>query len=250
MIQKFKDEFYWMLRESKGYFPWVQENNYRLRKFVSDCHPRKCHVVESVDLIRTLLNEIVFENDLIDLFFKSLLRAEIRFISRYIPQRSNEERLTGNLVSELDNSIYLVKDEFKDFSIKRYSEPKEVDFFYFDLSRGGKVEKDTGADLGFIIVIDLPDYPFTVKSVILQAKKINGNVQINCNQYETLNTFNEGNCAYLFYDMNYQTLSSPIVLKLDDYDFKRATRHQKKRVIIRLVWILKPSVMAILFLFS
>ncbi len=83
MIQKFKDEFYWMLRESKGYFPWVQENNYRLRKFVSDCHPRKCHVVESVDLIRTLLNEIVFENDLIDLFFKSLLRAEIRFISRY-----------------------------------------------------------------------------------------------------------------------------------------------------------------------
>ena len=62
----------------------------------------------------------------------------------------------------------------------------EVDFFYFDLSRGGKVEKDTGADLGFIIVIDLPDYPFTVK----------------------------------------------------------------KRVIIRLVWILKPSVMAILFLFS
>lgn len=81
------------------------------------------------------------ENDLIDLFFKSLLCAEIRFISRYIPQRSNEERLIGNLVSELDNSICLVKDEFKDFSIKRYSEPKEVDFFYFDLSRGDKVEK-------------------------------------------------------------------------------------------------------------
>ena len=37
----------------------------------------------------------------------------------------------------------------------------EVDFFYFDLSRGGKVEKDTGADLGFIIVIDLPDYQIT-----------------------------------------------------------------------------------------
>ena len=232
MIQKFKDEFYWMLRESKGYFPWVRENNYRLRKFVFDRHHRQCpecHDIESVDLIRTLLNEIVFENDLIDLFFKSLLRAEIRFISRYIPQRSNEERLTGNLVSELDNSIYLVKDEFKDFSIKRYSEPKEVDFFYFDLSRGGKVEKDTGADLGFIIVIDLPDYPFTVKSVILQAKKINGNVQINGNQYETLNTFNEGNCAYLFYDMNYQTLSSPIVLKLDDYDFKKGYEASKEK---------------------
>ena len=106
----------------------------------------------------------------------------------------------------------------------------EVDFFYFDLSRGGKVEKDTGADLGFIIVIDLPDYPFTVKSVILQAKKINGNVQINGNQYETLNTFNKDNCAYLFYDMNYQTLSSPIVLKLDDYDFKKGYEVSKEKV--------------------
>jgi hypothetical protein len=149
------------------------------------------------------------------------MRAEIRFISRYIPQRSNEERLTGNLVSEIDNSIFLIKEEFKELSKMHYGEAKEIDFFYSDMSKGGKVEKDTGADLGFILVIDLPDYPFTVTSLILQAKKINHKSQIDKAQFKTLMSIDEKNCAYLFYDTDFRTLTSPIVLTIDDHDFKQ-----------------------------
>jgi hypothetical protein len=223
MITKFQDEFFWMMREGKGYYPWVKGNQYRLRKILYNQKHRmcpECYETNSRDLVRLLTNEVIFENDIIDMFFKALMRAELRFISRYIPQRSNEERLTGNLVSEIDNSIYLVKDEFKELSMQRYSETKEIDFFYSDMSKGGKVEKDTGADLGFILVIDLPDYPFTVKSLILQAKKINHKVQIDKTQYKTLTNIDEKNCGYLFYDTDFHTLTSPIVLTIDDYDFK------------------------------
>ncbi|MBM4241882.1 MAG: hypothetical protein FJ150_09530 [Euryarchaeota archaeon] len=223
MIQKFQDEFFWMMRELKGYYPWVNGDAYRLRKILYNRHHRmcpECYDSNTRDLVRLLTNEVIYENELIDMFFKALMRAEIRFISRYIPQRSNEERLTGNLVSEIDNSIYLVKDEFKELSMKRYREAREIDFFYTDMSKGGKVEKDTGADLGFILLIDLPDYPVTVKSLILQAKKINHTTQIDKAQYRTLKNINDTNCAYLFYDMDFRTLTSPMVLTIDDYDFK------------------------------
>jgi hypothetical protein len=182
MIAKFKDEYFWMLRESKGYYPWVKSDSYNLircleRYFeLTEYHIHGYgfhhHKGNPYDLVKSLLNERLLENEIIDLFFKSLIRAEIRFISRYIPQRSNEERLTGNLVSEIDNAIHLISDECEEFSIKRYNEKKYIDFIYTDMSRGGIVEKQTGADLGFILVLDLPDYPYTVKSIVLQAKKI------------------------------------------------------------------------------
>ena len=104
-------------------------------------------------------------------------------------------------------------------SLKYYSEKKEIDFFYYDLSKGGKAEKETGADLGFILVIDLPDYPFLVKSFIFQAKKINKKVQIDKEQYLKLEK-NSGKNAYLFYDIDLSTLSSPLVLEIDNYRIK------------------------------
>ena len=233
MIENFKDDFFWMLRQSKGYFPWIDDDNYRLQRLFYRSHYKMCpecfHDFNTIDLIKILLNEVVCENEMIDLFFKALIRAEIRFISRFIPQRSNEERLTGNLVSEIDSSIFLIKDQFQSLSLKSYSEKKTIDFYYYDLSKGGKVEKETGADLGFILVIDLPDHPFTVKSFIFQAKKINNKVQIDKEQYLKLKKIDDQCCGYLFYDMNFSTLSSPLVLKLDDYNFTQKMEKSYKK---------------------
>lgn len=226
MVMKFQDDFFWMLRESKGYYPWVKDDSYRLvrlfeRYFGFYDHPFHHYRPEADNLVRLLLSKSFFENEIIDLFFKSLIRAEIRFISRYIPQRSNEERLTGNIVSEIDNSIYLVSDECEKFSMKRYNEKKYIDFIYTDMSRGGRVEKETGADLGFILVLDLPDYPYTVKTLILQAKKIYGSASIDRKQYEIMTKICEdhSNCAYLFYDTNLESLTSPMVLKTENSAF-------------------------------
>ncbi len=224
MTEKFRNDFNWMLRESKGYFPWLNYDSHRIHRYLFTSHHHKCpHCYERNhrEIIKMITEQEVCENSLLDLFYKALIRSEIRFISRYVPQRSNEERLTGNLVSEIDSAIYLIKDEFNSISKQLYSESKEIDFLYYDLSKGGKVEKQSGANLGFLLIIDLPDYPKIIKSIVLQAKKISGSAHIDRIQYETLKKNDDNNCAYLFYDMNYSSLTSPIVLGIDDYYFKQ-----------------------------
>jgi len=159
-----------------------------------------------------LVSSQLQHNPLFDVFQKAILRAEIRFISRFILQRSNEERLTGNLVSELDAAIFLAKPIFRQLARERYHRERDFDFFYYDLSRGGKVEKQTGADLGFVIVVDLPDHPFTVRSVVFQAKKCNSTATIDINQLRKIQETTNNKSAYLFYDMDFRSLASPIVI--------------------------------------
>jgi hypothetical protein len=253
MIDIFKEEMFWMMREGKALIPSVQKDGYHLRRllFSLGCHPfcfERYNSDSYRELIGLLVRNVVLENELIDLFLKALIRAEIRFVSRYVPQRSNEERLTGNLVSEIDNAIFLIKDSFRKLSMDRYSEVKEIDFYYYDLSRGGKIEKTTGADLGFIFVIDLPDFPYTVRSITLQAKSVRGNrVQIDIPQYEVLKRKNGKDCAYLFYDMNFETLSSPIVKEIDslEHSYKESKENQQDSFSIDFDRILSGSPLSI-----
>jgi hypothetical protein len=211
MLEQFSDDFNWMLRNKAGYCPWVEKNEMQF----SNCffYKELCYqLLTPLETTQRLVRLPFQSNPLLDIFFKSLIRAEIRLISRYVPQRSNEERLTGHFVSEIDNSVHVIKDVFSDQSKLLYNEEKMIDFFYMDLSKGGKIEKTSGADLGFILVVDLPDYPFLVKSIIFQAKKINGSsVQIDRTQFNTLKGHHGLKAAYLFYDMNLQRQTSPLV---------------------------------------
>jgi len=153
---------------------------------------------------------------LFDIFIKALIRAEVRFISRFVLQRSHEERLTGNLVSEIDAALFMAKPVFHEAAVARYGVPKEIDFYYYDLSRGGRIEKQTGADLGFIVVVDLPDHPHIVRSVVLQAKKCDGNPSIDLPQLRTMTRKWPRGSGYLFYDMKFTRLVSPLVLETTD----------------------------------
>ncbi len=216
MIKSFKADFHWMLRESTGYFPWIDGRAYRLIRHLRWGAHRKCMMCDEGyserGLVKILTEESVCDNPLLDLVLKALIRAEIRLLSRFIPQNSHEERLTGNLVSEIDNSILMINDNFIETSKSLYGIEKDIDFFYYDMSRGGTIEKYTGADLGLIIVIDLPDYPYTVKSILIQAKKISGDrAKIDRRQYETLNSHGVNGGAYLFYDMDLSRRCSPLI---------------------------------------
>jgi hypothetical protein len=219
MIDSFRNEFNWMQRELKGLYPWVNKNHWEFLQRIADCCCDGPWCRDRRDngrrLIGRLLSSQVQENPLLDIFQKAVVRAEVRFISRYILQRSNEERLTGNLVSELDAAVYLAKPVFRQVSQERYQAEREIDFYYYDLSRGGKVEKRTGADLGFILVVDLPDHPFTVRSVAMQAKKCDSAAEIHIPQLRTLQKVSGNGAAFLFYDMNYRSLASPIVMTLE-----------------------------------
>lgn len=217
MMEPFRNDFNWMQREVKGLYPWVDKNHWEFLRRIGDCccDGPWCHGhrENGRSFIGRLLSAQVQENPLLDVFQKALVRAEIRFISRYILQRSNEERLTGNLVSELDAAVFLAQPDFRQLSKDRYQVEKEIDFFYYDLSRGGKVEKHTGADLGFVVVVDLPDYPFTVRGLIIQAKKANPSATVNVRQFRTMQDAADNSSAYLFYDMNFRSLASPIVVE-------------------------------------
>jgi hypothetical protein len=232
MIDAFKDDYFWMLREGKGYFPWLSGNSYQLARHLGWNHHRKCPMCHDEfpprGLVKTMIEEEVCENPLLDLTMKALIRAEIRLISRFIPQRSHEERLTGNLVSEIDSAVFLIREAFRDAAIRMYSAEKHVDFIYYDLSRGGTIEKDTGADLGFVVVVDLPDQPLTVKSLILQAKKLSGSAKIERSQYEALMKRDEGSCAYLFYDMEMGRRCSPLVVPVGRYNLKNGYEECQK----------------------
>ena len=256
MIEPFRSEFNWMQREVKGLYPWVDKNYWEFLRRIGDCYCDgpfcRHHRDNGRSVIGRLLSSQVQENPLLDIFQKALVRAEIRFISRFILQRSNEERLTGNLVSELDAAVFLARPVFREVSRERYQTEKEIDFFYYDLSRGGKVEKQTGADLGFILVVDLPDHPFTARAIVLQAKKCDTRATVDIPQLRTLReVFGEG-AAYLFYDMNFRSLASPIVMTVEEVASKAEEPEKKgsRTLSLQLEDILDSGVPLSLYLLS
>lgn len=217
IVDAFRDDYNWMQREAKGLYPWMEKNRWELLRRIADCccDGPWCHGHNdnSRAAISRFLSTQIQENPLLDVFQKALVRAEVRFVSRYIPQRSNEERLTGNLVSELDAAVFLARPLFRALSKERYKVEKEIDFFYYDMSRGGKVEKQSGADLALVVVVDLPDYPYTVRGLIMQAKKADPNATVNVPQFRTIQKTADNSSVYLFYDMNHRSLASPIIFE-------------------------------------
>jgi len=112
-----------------------------------------------------------FDNELFQMLFKAFVYAEARFISNYIPQNSNEERLTGHLISEYSSALGVIQKAFHEKARQIYTEDLSLEFSYVDLSSYNR-EKITGADFGIMFHINLPDYPEEVRTAIFQAKKL------------------------------------------------------------------------------
>jgi hypothetical protein len=210
----FASELNWILRNNKGFASWynshVAQQHFAERVWRRQRHRFHRHPLWEYGLnlvfgesLRKAIDHGLLEHDLLNLVFRALMRSEVRFSSRFVMQQSHEERLTGNLVSEMDAAIFHARNEIHHITQLAYGEPKAVEFYYYDLSRGGKLEKETGADLAFLVVVDLPDLPLRVATVRLQAKKIRRSAQIPLRQ----------DSAYLFYDMDPDTLCAPIVVE-------------------------------------
>lgn len=219
MLSIFKEDFWAMSRERIGYFSWADREKWRLFQAMGRKRYRPCPCYEDLgsrDLVDMVLEEGPGIHPAIDPVFHALVRAESRLSLRFVPQRSHEERLTGNLVSEIEAALHLVKPHFSQVCAQRYGEEHAVDFFYYDLSRGGTIEKETGADLGFILLIELPDLPPLVRYVAFQAKKVHGSSQLPKSQYDALCKAFGDAAHYLFYDMDLSTLLPPMVLAAAD----------------------------------
>lgn len=220
MIPAFKEDHWLISRENRGYYAWAQRETWRLYKHTRR-HHRHCPCCDGDGDARSLVSEI-FESGLglhpmLDLAFAAVARAEIRLGMRFIPQRSHEERLTGSLVSEIEAAIHLASGPFRQQALERYKDDRTIDFIYYDLSQGGRIEKHTGADLGIILHIDLPDFPRVVRFAALQAKKLDGTAQLDKAQFQTLRAAFPESSAYLFYDTDFKTLAPPLVLAAERF---------------------------------
>lgn len=164
-----------------------------------------------VSLARKMLNdETLFQSPLFQLLFKSFVVAEGKFIKNYIPQNSHEERLTGHLVSELENGLYILRNYFEEASKVIYGESIPLNFYYADLS-SNRQEKNTGADLGLIFYVNLPDSPTHIRIAAIQAKKAKKtSAIIDIDQLNKIIDVYEDNAYYMFYDMTLDRLSPMI----------------------------------------
>lgn len=205
-----------MARENKGYYAWAKEARYEAYRALRhrenycrmcDSRPDMQHVVKNIFEMGLALHP------LFDLTFEAFARAESRLGLRFVPQRSNEERLTGHLVSELEAAIHLAAPTFCQIAQTRYGRDKKLDFAYQDLSQGGPLKKLTGGDFGLIVSVDLPDKPKAVRTAAFQAKKlVDGKAQIPKIQFATLTENFASAAYYVFYDTDYSSLAPPLIL--------------------------------------
>ena len=195
--------------EYEGMIPYWWHNNPIVDLYHRDLSFDKWNV--GAYLARQILNdEKQFSSPLFQLLFKSFVVAEGKFIKNYIPQNSHEERLTGHLVSELENGLYILRDYFEEASKAIYGEKIPLNFYYADLS-SNRQEKNTGADLGFIFYVNLPDFPKHIRIAAIQAKKAKKtSATIDIDQLNKIISAYEGNAYYMFYDMTSDRLSPMI----------------------------------------
>lgn len=218
----FEKEINSMLKNNIGLCPYFRKNSHSFFErywdmdyfFHRHFHPKYFYKFLSKNgfsyLRNQLKDETAFESPLFYLLFKAFVYAEIKFINNYIPQNSHEERLTGHLVSEIANSLNIINETFEQKAFELYQSKVDLEFHYADLSSNNK-EKFTGADLGLIFHINLPDYQEKVNVAIIQSKKFNEIASIDLRQIETLIKFAEESGYYCFYDMNKKDRTSPLI---------------------------------------
>ena len=241
----FEKEINSMLKNNIGLCPYFRKNNSWFFEQYLDMdfffhgliHPKyfnKFLSKNGFSYLRNLLkDERSFENPLFYLLFKAFVYAEIKFVNNYIPQNSNEERLTGHLISEIANSLSIINETFEQKAFELYQTKVDLEFHYADLSSNNK-EKYTGADLGLIFHINLPDYQEKVNVAIIQSKKFDKRASIDLAQIETLKKFAEKSGYYCFYDMNKKDRNSPLIQRANSItsrlgnDLKYKTKSLKR----------------------
>ncbi|MCL2064735.1 MAG: hypothetical protein FWG98_10265 [Candidatus Cloacimonetes bacterium] len=220
----FEKEINLMLRNNIGLCPYFRNNGHRFserfldiecfyQKQVQSKYIHSFLTKNGMFYLRNLLkNEVAFDNPLFYMLFKAFVYAEIKFIYNFVPQNSHEERLTGHLVSEIANSLSIIKETFEQKAFELYHSNVILEFHYADLSANNN-EKNTGADLGLIFHINLPDYQEKVNVAIIQSKKFNNNARIDLMQIDTLQKYAKNYAYYCFYDMNMDERNSPLIQK-------------------------------------
>jgi hypothetical protein len=162
------------------------------------------------------------------LVFKALAYAENEFACSYPRLGSNEERLTGHLLSECFCALRAISGTVEDLLSQQFGVRMELELVYSDLSAGSVVgpdgkttmqEKITGADFALLVTHQVPGGTNSVTTgTAFQAKKVeNDSADICLPQLAALGK-NSGwdGSRYCFYDMNPQRCLAPFTVEPGD----------------------------------
>jgi hypothetical protein len=177
--------------------------------------------------------------------FRAVAAAEVRFVEKYIPQNSHEERLTGHLMSETVFSLDLIEPMVKDNLQGLYGEEINFDFHYADIATD-RMEKYTGGDFAIIIEVDLPDVPSFVRAFKFQAKKATPSARIDLKQIEVLSKENPEGSFYVFYNLSPKSMNSgrrsPLVVGALECQKQLDSKEEQKTATINADWIHKAGI--------
>jgi hypothetical protein len=160
----------------------------------------------------------------------ALVKAEHEFLSRFVPFWSNEERLTGHLVSQLAERIDEFRPHWRSLAEgdSGAAGTPRCELQYFDTATA-RQEKLTGADLGLVVHAQFPWHDEFFKVARFQAKKADrgGKARLDLDQLETLLGAN-GLGYYLFYHELREEPGTPAPTVRDARDFQRFVDEARK----------------------
>lgn len=131
--------------------------------------------------------------------------VENRSLSRYKRNpHTHEERLTGNFLSHLEHGFESFEPELKTWAEDRFKGSCNITIDYEDVA-AKKLEKIWGADIGFHLLIEINDFIYSERGLLVQVKKPKLNekeeetsIPIDRDQLDIL-TLRSPFALYLFY---------------------------------------------------
>ncbi|MGB3495676.1 MAG: hypothetical protein WBA57_23305 [Elainellaceae cyanobacterium] len=141
-----------------------------------------------------------FDPDLYWSLFWALAKAEHRFMLRYTPLWSHEERLTGHFVSQIVEQLEYFGASWVQSNQSAQSSNSRMKIYYADTAKDNQ-EKKTGADFGLIVQASCGNRQEFIKAARFQVKKVDNNnkARIELRQVKNLNQSNSKIGYFLFY---------------------------------------------------
>jgi hypothetical protein len=148
--------------------------------------------------LRYLTSPDAYEPTCIWALFWALAKAEHRFVNKYLPFWSHEERLTGHFISQICERIEEFNVHWSDL-VGNADKRSWLDVWYADTSIGNR-EKHTGADLGLILHGQYSGDDEFYKVARFQVKKVPSSNTARIDLSQTKALLRENNVGhYLFF---------------------------------------------------
>jgi hypothetical protein len=194
-------------------------------------HLKRAHPDHRYFIDQILASPSSFDPSCLWALFWALAKAEHEFLFRYVPFWSNEERLTGHLISQMVERLTDFAPRWATLNGSPEAQAENQCRIYYADTATARKESLTGADFGLVIQARLGRQPEYFKVARFQAKKAekSGSARIDFDQVAAL--LNRPSVGYYifyhYYDRKEWSLP-PTVLPASHFKHRLETLRQEK----------------------